>query len=481
MTNCFSTECSGRKLFLLSFLLGLLVWLPWFLCFYPGVLTPDSVWQMAQVMGVKPYQDQHPWLHTLLIRLLWNFGSRVLGGAGFQVPAAQMTGAQINLGVATYTAFSQILMAGCFSWIIVLCERYHVKKVWRIFLWLFYFGVPYNALYAVTMIKNVPFSAAVLLFTAFLFDHIESRKVWTRKDRILLGILGFLFCLLTSNGLIAFLFFVICFAIGQKKVFRKLALTFLLTIALAVCFKGPLERVCGVESADVSEALSVPLQQVARVIYDDGSISAKQLAAVNEIFDTSIVKDPEHGYRPDLSDPIKDAVKAKGNSALIRQDPGKYLKLWLDIGAANPGLYVKAYFGLTEGYWWPHIGAKQDYSTEVMTNELNITRDNRWSNQAIIVFYNFLTNFTRVYVKIWSTGSSAWAVLAAFVIAVIRKRPRYVFAPFIGVWLTVLLATPIVSDLRYIYCMFLGFIPLFYLALGGTKLITENAEAAGHG
>ncbi|MCI2048181.1 MAG: DUF6020 family protein [Lachnospiraceae bacterium] len=461
------------RIFLLAFCLGLAVWLPWFLCFYPGVLTPDSVWQTGQAMRVYTYQDQHPFLHTLMIQLFWQLGSRVFAGAGFSVSAQQMTNAQINAGVGTYIAAQQILLAACFAYILMLCAKHGVRRAWRVFLWLFFFAVPYNALYSVTVVKNVPFTAAVLTFAAFLYEHTESGQRWTARGRAVLAALGFLFCLLASNGFPAFVFFAVCFAIAKPREFRKLALTFALTAALALVFKGPVERACGVEKADVSEALSVPLQQVAAVIFLDGKISEEQLAEVNEIFDTAVVKDAEHGYRPELADPIKDAVKAKGNSAQLTAHPLRYLGLWWEIGTANPGIYAKAWLGQTEGYLWPHIGAKQDYSTEVMQNSLGITRNNLWSNKAIIVLYNFLTNFTKVYVHLWSTGSSVWAVLAGVVIAAARKRPRYVFAPFLGVWLTVLASAPVSSDLRYIYCMFLGFLPLLFEACGGS----ENSES----
>ena len=52
------------KLFL--FLLLIACWLPWFLYNFPGVMTPDSLSQYSQAMGLTGYSNHHPFVHTLL-------------------------------------------------------------------------------------------------------------------------------------------------------------------------------------------------------------------------------------------------------------------------------------------------------------------------------------------------------------------------------------------------------------------------------
>ena len=54
---------------LCAFLLCILCWLPYFLYQYPGIMTPDSINQLEQVLHVIPYSNHHPFLHTLLILL----------------------------------------------------------------------------------------------------------------------------------------------------------------------------------------------------------------------------------------------------------------------------------------------------------------------------------------------------------------------------------------------------------------------------
>ncbi len=52
----------------------MLCWLPYFLYQYPGIMTPDSVNQFEQVLGLIPYSNHHPWVHTLLIGLIYHIG-----------------------------------------------------------------------------------------------------------------------------------------------------------------------------------------------------------------------------------------------------------------------------------------------------------------------------------------------------------------------------------------------------------------------
>lgn len=37
-------------------------------------MTPDSINQFEQVLGVIPYSNHHPFVHTMLIKLLYQIG-----------------------------------------------------------------------------------------------------------------------------------------------------------------------------------------------------------------------------------------------------------------------------------------------------------------------------------------------------------------------------------------------------------------------
>ena len=69
---------SAKKIFISSMILCLLCWLHYFLAYYPGILSSDSIDQLQQVIGVLQYSNHHPWIHTLFIGLIYlgyGFGS----------------------------------------------------------------------------------------------------------------------------------------------------------------------------------------------------------------------------------------------------------------------------------------------------------------------------------------------------------------------------------------------------------------------
>jgi hypothetical protein len=46
-------------------------------------------------------------------------------------------------------------------------------------------------------------------------------------------------------------------------------------------------------------------------------------------------------------------VKASFNNEAFEKNPGKYLKLWLEIGIKHPFAYLNAWFMTSYGFWYP--------------------------------------------------------------------------------------------------------------------------------
>ena len=140
---------------LCAFLLCMFCWLPYFLYQYPGIMTPDSVNQFEQVLGLIPYSNHHPWVHTLLIGLIYHIGYRLTGS--------------MLVALSLYTFFQMCLLAGSVSYFISTLRRFLVRPAVCLFATLFYALIPYHAVFSVTIWKDIPFAAAVMLFGCSLF------------------------------------------------------------------------------------------------------------------------------------------------------------------------------------------------------------------------------------------------------------------------------------------------------------------------
>ncbi|MCM1136001.1 MAG: DUF6020 family protein, partial [Clostridium sp.] len=150
---------------LCAFLLCMLCWLPYFLYQYPGIMTPDSVNQFEQVLHLIPYSNHHPWMHTLLIGFFYNIGLKLTGS--------------MLVALSLYTFFQMCLLAGSVCYFINTIKSFRVKPSVCFCTTLFYALVPYHAVFSVTIWKDIPFAAAVMMFGCsllrLLFEKPENK------------------------------------------------------------------------------------------------------------------------------------------------------------------------------------------------------------------------------------------------------------------------------------------------------------------
>lgn len=225
------------RLFL--FLLLLACWLPWFLYHFPGVMTPDSLSQYSQAMGMTGYSNHHPFVHTLLIRLFTSLGNALFHN--------------VYAGIACYTVFQMTAMA----LIIVTCIRVLIrcragKTLCFVFL-LFYALVPYNGIFAVTMWKDILFSGILLLFVLCIYQFLplyrEGKPLYTKPLLFLSFLLwGILVCLMRSNGLYVTAAAAPFLLAAFRKQWKLLLPSLLLILGSAMLIKGPVMDSLGVEN-----------------------------------------------------------------------------------------------------------------------------------------------------------------------------------------------------------------------------------------
>lgn len=82
---------------IMTIILIFVAWIPFFLRFYPGIVTSDSYSQIEQTIGLIDLNDHHPITHTAIIGIFINIGLKLTNN--------------INVGIALYSIFSMIAMA----------------------------------------------------------------------------------------------------------------------------------------------------------------------------------------------------------------------------------------------------------------------------------------------------------------------------------------------------------------------------------
>ncbi len=427
--------------FVISFAVIVLCWIPVWLSEYPAVFASDSKWIFDEIEGLRELTNHHPVLYTAIM-------------AACYLPVKALTGS-VNAGVAAAAVLQMLVMAAIFAWSVRFMYTRRVKTAVLIATVAFFALVPHNSLYSVTLWKDVPFAGVMILFTIQVIKLYEKRETLGFRDLIPFMIVT-LFALLLRNNTLYMLPFLIAFMIVVfKKKRKQLISAFAAVIALIFIINGPVFNLLGIKKSSSAEYIAVPLQQIARVTVNGLELTEEEKELIDELIPLEVLTTPGV-YRPTMVDTIK--FNANYNADAFNENKLEYLKLWAKLVIRHPLTAVDAYCTLTLGYWYPihcltaHRG--------VWANEIGVAHEG--------LDIPFIDDYIEDFVE-WPLLSSSWdlalwiwiGVFLAYVTA--RKkgwRALGVFVPTGGLWLTLMVATPIFAENRYMYTAFV-LLPLF--------------------
>lgn len=438
-----------RHVFLVTTLLCFFCWLPMFLYLFPGVFTPDSLNQVNQVLGLSPYSNHHPWLHTLLIKLCFSLGS--------------LFTSDLTTALSFYTVVQMILFAMSIGYLLSTCVFFKLNTYICLAITAFYALVPYHAVYAVTVWKDILFAAVILCFTCSL---LRITHQFTKLHCTIYVISCVLFCLLRSNGWYAFIISFPFLLYHFKKEWKRYVPLHILILAVVLVFKIPVMNTFHVSQPDLVESLHIPIQQVANVLVHDRELTNEQLALIDAIVeDRNAIKEV---YVPTFADNVKDLIRA-GNQDYLIAHKGAYFKLWIELLCKYPGDYIDAYVKQTYGYYYPDIFYTMADNEGISQTSLDITARPLIHGPIVIKCKEILLKLYQMipgYGLIWCMGSMTWLLLFLLASVIVRDESykSVFYIPCIALILTVLIATPVAADFRYVYFLFVN-MPLYvYIA-----------------
>lgn len=440
---------------LCGFVLCMVCWLPYFLYQYPGIMTPDSINQFEQVLGLIPYSNHHPLVHTLMIKFFYHLGL--------------VFTSNMIIAISFYTFFQMCFMAFSVSYLIKTLKLFQVRPLVCFVITLFYALVPYHAVYVVTIWKDILFAGFVLLFGCSMLRLSQKTKAATFALFILSGIM---LCLMRSNGWYGFLFslpFLLYHYRAKTKMFF-FALTGILFTAFLV--KYPIMNSLHVIQPDLVESLAIPTQQVAAVICHDRELTEEQLQLIENVVDLTYIKEL---YNPYYADNIKELVRA-GDQTYLAAHKKEFFSLYLTLGLAYPGDYLNAYINQTYGYWYPDSFYTVAEVEGISATPLGISHTPLIGGPIVIKTKEIaikLGSMLPMYSLLWSMGVAFWFFIFCVGNVIIRneKRKLIYFLPSFALYLTVLIATPVATEFRYVYFMIFS-LPFY----GMTALMTFPSE-----
>lgn len=443
---------------LCAFLCCLFCWLPYYLYQYPGIMTPDSINQFEQILGVIPWSNHHPWVHTLVFGLFYHIGYALTKN--------------MVIAVSVYTFFQMCLLAGSVAYFISTLRSHKIRPFVLLMIMAFYALIPYHAVFSVTVWKDIPFAAAVLLFSCAIFRLSVQNNVCAKNLSIFM-ISSVMICLFRSNGWYAFLlalpFLLFGFRHKAKAVYPPLFAALLLSIIV----KYPVMNAFHVQQPDFIESVSIPMQQITAVICNDRYLSEEELTLIEQVVDLTYIRDL---YNPTFADNIKELVRA-GNQDYLVAHKKEFLKLWIDLGVRYPGDYLTAYIDQTYGYWYPDSFYLVAEAEGVSATDLGVSHTPLIGGPLVIKAKEIavkLGSMVPIYGTLWSMGVACWVLLFSISVTVIRRDYHRLicYLPGLSLLLSVLVATPVATEFRYVY--FLVLCLPFYLI---TAILPEETDA----
>lgn len=403
-------------------------------CQYPGILSIDSADQLRQIIsGV--YDNHHPYYHTVLIRFWLRLGEKLFG--------------TINAGVAAYSLFSIFLLAVSFGYVVSTVYRYTASKPLAAAVLGWYLMMPFHIMYSVTMWKDVPFGAMAALFTAGIFRLVTNSKNKRKRDLAVTAVGAAGLCLLRTNGwmAMAFTFVIFCLLFGKKE--KRLVLLLAGILCGTFIMNQPVLNALGINKSDPVEALSVPLQQMGRAIAQGAELTEEEYALLNQVMDVSAIPDT---YKSWISDPLKLLVRERNNQDFFLEHKMEFAKLYLRLGLKHPMQYIEGWIELTKGYW---NGGYEHWvwTSGVGDNGLGITE--KVNSNGINDFLMSYLSFCELPLlrSFLCTGLYTWALIFAIYSALVKRSREALFLSAFpaAVILTLLVATPVYAEFRYIY------------------------------
>lgn len=447
----------------LTALVCLLCWLLYFLYEFPGIMTPDSINQYAQVIGAYELNNHHSVVHTALIGMCRNIGLSLTGDP--------------HIGLALYTVAQMFFMAYVAGYVVRTLQKAEVITPVLILTICFYALMPYNGAYSVTIWKDTPFAGCMTLFAAALMrfllrgsfaassDAIPRLRISEYFTLLLPYVLsGVMLCLLCENGWYA-LVLSVPFILFTYRKWPKVMIPVHLVLLIVVLFvKYPVMHVYEIPQSDFVDSLSIPVQQLARVVANGEPLQESEAAFLDQLMD---LEQAAVLYQPDESDHVQNLIRQKGTDNL-ESHKADFFKMWLSIGISHPKAYFDAFVAQTNYFWYPDVHCETGLADGIYPNEYGLRWQPVISGKWIIRIKEILFKLPDViplYGLLWSTGFILWIIMLSAALSLHMGRPAgaLVCLPFILLIAALCIATPAAAEFRYAYAAFYA-LPLLVMA-----------------
>lgn len=449
-----------------------LMWLPYIICFYPGIANSDVPDQLAMAFNFengsyllidKPLTEEvlinghHPvfntWIHGLFLRMGIVLGSQ-------------------NIGIFLHVLWVASFTTGVFSYSIyyMMCRFVPFKLCLALIL---IFGlIPCFPLYGINIVKNSTYSAWVYLSVILLLRLATEGEALCKNRRfLLLFSLTLLMQMLNiKHGIHVVILTAIPLCFAYRRSIGKILPSILVPVLLyRVVFTGIMMPALQISPGSDREIYGFLYQQTARYVRDyPNEVTPEEREAIDGVLEYDKLA---RLYNPITSDPVKfEAYRSEQTLT----DRSAYLKTWARQFIKHPGVYVEAIINGCYGFFYPGLREWYDYLD--FSNVIQ-ERGNGFFQiyhpasleqfRGVLTRIEYNAKYLPVIGLFFRHGVYTWLLLWCSMILLAAGRYRYLTAlmPFLCNIL-VCVASPYNANTRYL-------LPVIYGA--GLSLLTTFA------
>ena len=445
-----------KKVFWLSFLFIAFVYLLTSLVYYPANILPDSMNSLNHTL-LSPevaLSNHHPICYSALISLFLNIGKNLLKF-------------DLLKSIYLYTLFQILYISFVIAYSMKLLAELKTNRIIVIGCILIYALFPHFNMFAVTMWKDPLFSASIMLLSTLLIKVLVDPQYENSWQYLVLITISLLFVLFFRNNGIYIVLATFCFLL----ILSKLNITKIIMIGYVVfyfLFTGIGYDLLNIEKVKV-EAFAVPLQQTAYTLQvDDKMFNEEDLLFLNKILPIETWKE---AYTPRCVDDIKWNKNFDKN--FFAENINDFLKIYIRTLPKALRYYVDSYLCATQGFWDPVNQTNHEYySTQIgiISNNHGIYQRDILAERGIDAKPYFSS------MPLVSTGLMFWLILLSMIVLFFNygKKILIFTIPYISLWVTLMVATPLAFGARYALPLFYG-APVCLVLAFNKKLCFANS------
>lgn len=444
----------NKKNVFLVFITFVLLYLPYMIMLFPGLLTNDSFVQIHQALGMNDLTNHHPIAHTMIIKVFLKIG--------------KMFGS-LNIGVALYSLFQMLIMSLMFTYFVSFLLKNKVDKRVIIFTVLYYTIVPIFGFYSMTMWKDILFSSFCLGLIIHIYIFCKYDKIGL-FNKVMLVLFICLVSLFRSNGVYISIALSVVMLLFIKN--KRLLILLLCFIPSIICYFtiSILYSYLGIFKGNYAETIGIPLRQVTAIAAEGLGMDSSSYDFINNMMS---IEEIQNKYIYSSVDPIK--FDASFSNKFLEDNKAEFFKVWFKLLKKYPDKYFDTYLKNTYGFWYIDTDGYGVHQYSIESNDLDIRSYNKKGIEFLSNYYNDFYK-TPVIKLLLIPAFSLIVLLFYMIVVLINKKYIYLIPGLVPLfsWGTIMIATPVSYQSRYVFSLYTTLPFIIFLLFSVLKEKKEN-------